>query len=345
MSIIWSKRRSAIAATTLLALFAATFIYQSESSVPIAKTALVAKACGQDLECLANALADIMEVDGIDAGLAQMNTFSEIADLHCHGVSHATGKEMYQRVGKELLTVYEDLCEGGFTHGWMASFEDDSKVENFIDILGSYCEGSLDLTACIHGIGHALGENDVSVTAMSDICVKTPGDTISTHPVKSITGVCIEGWMMEKKGIIKWDNEKSLEEALLLCKPLGDNLHIYCAGQAYRNWINSSLALKFQRIASLSQYCKTLKVIEYKICTDYLGLAIGTLPLFSGDIDMAINYANQLCDINNENNRCLPVVLFTLASVLNNNDTYISEICMALRTEFFERCSNYSKTS
>ena len=345
MSIIWPKRRSAVAATALLALlalFAATFLYQSESSVPIAKTALVAKACGQNLDCLANALADIMEVDGIDAGLAQMSTFSEIADLRCHAVSHATGKEMYQRVGKELLTVYEELCDGGFTHGWMADIENDSKVENLVDILGIYCEGSPSATNCSHGIGHSLGENNVSVTEMADICVKTAGDAVSAHPVKSITGICVEGWMMGKREVISWESDKGLEDALLLCKPLKDNLHLYCAGMAYRYWIDSGLTLKIQRIAALSQYCETLKDIDYIICTEFLGQAIGDISSLPGDIEKTIISTNIYCSLDNENSRCLNGVLYVFSDGGIHN-AKLSELCMALRTEFFEICNNFTK--
>jgi hypothetical protein len=283
-----------------------------------------------------------MEVDGIDAGLAEMNTFSEISGLRCHGVSHATGKEMYQRVGKELLTVYENLCDGGFTHGWMADIENDSKVENLADILGIYCEGSPSVTICSHGIGHSLGGNNVSAAEMTDICEQAAGDAISAHPVKSITGICVEGWIMGKREVISWESDKGLEAALFLCKPLRENLHIYCAGMAYRYWIESGSTLKIKRIASLSQYCETLKDIEYILCTDFLGQAIGDISTTPGDIEKTITSANIYCSLDNENSRCLNGVLYVFSDGRIHN-AKLSELCKALRTEFFERCNSYLK--
>ena len=344
MSVIWPKRRSAIAATTLLAIFAATFMYQSESSVPIAKAALVAKACGQDLDCLANALADIMEVDGIDAGLAEMNTFSEISDLHCHGVSHATGKEMYQRVGKDLLTVYEDLCDGGFTHGWMADIGQGLSDENIIDIFGTYCRNSPAATACQHGIGHALGENNTSMKKASEICLKTAGEALSQHPVKSVAGSCVEGWMMEKRNSFSWDDEKSLQTALLLCDPLENSLKIYCTGQAHRLWAESNNSLKLERVYPLSKYCDSLTGLSFQICTIYLGEAIATIPLLTGDIETTITGTNIYCSLENKDNRCLDGVLFVLSAGWENNDAQLFELCSALKKELIDKCRKISNT-
>ena len=343
MGVIWSKRRGAVVCTTLLALFAGAFIFQPKSSVPIGNSALIAKACGVDVDCLANALADIMEVDGIDDGLAQMSIFSDISDLQCHTVSHATGKEMYQRVGNELLMVYENLCDGGFTHGWMSDLQTDSKIENLVDSLRLYCEGSPSTTICTHGIGHSLGENNVSVAKMTDICEQTSDNAISAHPVKSITGICVEGWIMGKIDDTTMEIDKGIEDALLLCKPLRGNLYIYCAGQAYLIWINKGNTLNFQRIPMLSQYCDTLKDIEYKLCTDFLGQAIGSLSISSGDIETTVTSTNNYCSLDNKNSRCLNGVLYTFSAGGNKFDAKFYKLCRALKTEFFERCSKYSK--
>lgn len=342
MSIRLSKQRSAVALTALLALFAANIIYQSERSAPIAKTTLVATACGQNIDCLAKALADIMEVDGIKAGLSEMNTFSEIAGLHCHGVSHATGKEMYKRVGKELLSIYEDLCDGGFTHGWMSDIGVGLSKESIVEIFGGYCKGSPTATACQHGIGHSLGENNVDVIVMADICVQSAGESTSQHPVKSVSGSCIEGWMMEKRVSFNWNNEKSLDEVLLLCDPLADNLQVYCAGQAYRLWAESGNNFKLERVYPLSKYCDTLDGADFQLCTIYLGEAIATIPLLSGDIETTITGTNIYCSLENENNRCLNGVLYVLSAGWINNDAKFSELCRALKKELVNRCFSIS---
>lgn len=344
MSFTLYKKITVIILTVILSFFVAKIALKPDQGLTMSKPALMAAVCGQNLQCLAQSLANIMESEGIQAGLNEINSFSEISKIHCHAVSHAAGKEMYKRVGEKILTVYEDLCDGGFTHGWMADIGQGLSDENIINIFGDYCRNSPAATACQHGIGHALGENNTSIKKASEICLKTSGVAVSQHPVKSVAGSCVEGWMMEKRNSFSWEDEKSLQTALLLCDPLENSLKIYCTGQAYRLWAESNNSLKLDRVYPLSKYCDSLKSLSFQICTIYLGEAIATIPLLTGDIETTITGTNIYCSLENKDNRCLDGVLFVLSAGWEDNDSRLFELCSSLKKELIEKCRKITNT-
>jgi|LakMenEpi03Aug12_release.lakeMendotaPanAssembly.Ray.scaffolds.fasta_scaffold322387_2 hypothetical protein len=337
-----AKGKLIVATTFLSLIFSAIISYQTFFSAKKVEPSLMASACGKNINCLANSLVDIIQRDGIDEGLSHLNTFTEVSQIQCHEISHAAGREMYKRVGKGVLSLNEYFCQGGFTHGWMADIGRSFPGEKSIDILSSYCKNSPAFTACQHGIGHALGENKVSSKEISRICVKSAGSSSSDHPVKTVAGSCVEGWVMGNRELFNKFTEKSIENALLYCSTLVDSLRLYCSGQVYIHWIDQGGDLQLERITFLSQYCNTFQDYEYALCTNYLGESIGTLPISNGNIKSAIKYTNLFCSIDILNNRCLDADLFALATLLGPNVSLSDQVCSKLKVDFFEKCEEYS---
>ena len=345
MTAIPPRHKVLVVITAILTLIIAVFIIQSLDKVNNSDLALTAAACDQNLDCLSESLADIIEKDGLEMGLSQIDSFSKISNIPCHDISHATGVGMYKRIGEKIFKFYEYYCQGGFTHGWMANYGVNQPIESYIDKFTLYCKEAKAYTSCVHGIGHSLGENNVSIKTISAICLNTESSILPFNTIKSTPGSCIEGWVMGNSELFNKWLEKGIKEAVLFCSTLDENLQIYCFGQVYAQWIDEGGGIKEERIKSLYNFCDTFMGENYKLCTNYLGEVIGTIPNSTGGIEDSIRYANNLCSLDNINNNCLDSVLFVLSSSFSNDkDLYLATICSALKTEFYEKCKLFTNT-
>jgi len=327
-----------ISLTALGLLFSIFLIRGSQNEKNTPTPTQLYNICAQDIDCLSAGISDKMQSNGISSSFRYMQEVAGASGVPCHTLSHYVGGVMYKRVGSELLKSYEDICDGGFTHGWMGAMSSQIEINEQIAIFAKYCSGSSNATACQHGIGHALGENITKPEEVNNICSSTGEGLISNHPLKSVSGSCVEGWMMEYRGINYWNKDEAITAALNLCEELSIGLWVYCASEAHRRWSESSDAADLMRMSSFHSFCEKLSGENYTVCTMYLGEAISIIALGEGDIDSISQAANKYCISTRIGNSCMKNILYTFEAGWGGNPSNLDTFCSSLPDSYINPC-------
>jgi len=138
-------------------------------------------------------LLEIQREHGSAAALEELDVRSRAsADLGgvCHAISHDLGHQALQLAGGrpgKALTVRNDVCGGGFTHGVIEDSlgSSENPARELLRICAPEQDGS-----CFHGVGHGvMFATGLDVAKSLDLCDLAPGSILSVR--------CGEGVFMQ----------------------------------------------------------------------------------------------------------------------------------------------------
>lgn len=225
----------------------------------------------------------------------------------CHDILHELGKNAYQKYkNKSLFTKYY-TCGFGYLHGAMSqSLINNNDNLGQIEILNELCkklesEVKYTINQCHHGIGHAIGSQDISILQQTNLCQNlsslNPRDTID----------CTSGAYNQYFIDRTLENSGNIKKSLSLCDLPNDINLLEC----YK------FALMYTNLPSqkVKEYC--LSAIDQSTIYKYYGCirSIGMLAVHNElsitnstlerDILPIIDKFNKTCqniNINEKNN-------------------------------------------
>jgi len=296
-------------------------------------------SCGVDQTCLTNALIKQMDSRTVLDVLSSVGDISDATGISCHTITHAVGKSAFTELGAKVFKVHESLCGNGFTHGWMVALAESSSTDATVNRLTSYCASDPNPVACYHGVGHALAEIKASGTKAVSVCTRvTAGSVDSSRSLKTPTGGCIEGWVMEGD-LDSLLTSLSTDLPLTYCDGVTIELQPFCSGMTLRRWVEAAPSDRVTRALAFSDYCSNLSGNSQSLCYRYFGESVAHIvPGQIRDMNQITAAANQLCTTG-DTSECINGLLSALAGDRVPPGRIQSTLCAKLNSPLSTICT------
>jgi hypothetical protein len=267
----------------------------------------------------------------------------------CHSVGHALGAWAYKEYGdKAFNNKYAD-CAFAYGHGLLQQAALKLTPTQIVDKLSIICEQDKNISDCVHGFGHSLGQSTLDVIKVDQVC-KALNDKLSKYATRlgssALHALCTEGWIMEKytEDPMIWSKDKTIEEALQWCAGISGYGEAGCNGIAIRNYINASKDKGYNttpetisRLNEFVTYCSKVAKEFHVICVQHLGMTIGEVyDLKTEDSIVAENYVKDCAGT--DSYECQASFLNSRLSKLGNDTTRIEGFCKFLVGDFLANC-------
>ena len=347
---------AAVLAALLSGLLAAGTVIVLGNSVSAGKSlsaSAIIALCGGDTKCQAGYVVDSVAVISptptADQMLKGLNLASEITAKEtggCHSLTHEVGRLAFTRFGDAVLDVHTEDCGAGFTHGWMIALTESLSVPEATKLLVKYCKKDSGEVGCIHGIGHAFGQQALPALEMQELCTQIASATTIIQPTRTPLNGCVAGWVMDSTHPVKWSSMEGNTEVEKLCEPLTGEASEVCLAMGLRRWAEAVSPDNTPRLEYFSNHCKSVvKSAEISgdqmpilVCLSYFGEAVmknpgSTIP----DPVAAAKKANIFCNIPHHD-LCIAAIKSSLAVDANGSQDGTEKFCSLLSPNLSAVC-------
>jgi hypothetical protein len=350
-----SRRRLTVALALVAAVFAATLsaLTVVSSGGPTGALRLSAAAiielCPDDAECQAEQVIasasepGLSDLERIERGLALVAEITELSDTSCHTLFHALGRLSFDRYANAVLDLHTDDCSSGFTHGWMVALTDTLPLTESTGMLAAYCRADTNASACVHGIGHAFGQDAMAPLGMQQLCVSLTEYFDAPAGFHSPLDGCVGGWIMESTHPVRWTEDAGLDDIEQLCAPLSGEPLAVCNATGLRRWAGS-VEFHLPRLDHFARYCRDVAAntgVDDPLlgtCVGYFGEALARHPGSNRvDLSTIADRVSRYCDLP-RGNRCVDAAVNMLVAERNNDRSFIAPFCRELAPAMRENC-------
>jgi hypothetical protein len=283
--------------------------------------------------------------------LKGLNLASEITAKEtggCHSLTHEVGRLSFTRFGDAVLDVHTEDCGAGFTHGWMIALTESLSVPEATKLLVKYCKKDSGEVGCIHGIGHAFGQQALPALEMQELCTQIASSTTIIQPTRTPLNGCVAGWVMESTHPINWSSKEGNTEVGKLCEPLTGEASEVCSAMGLRRWAEATSPDNAPRLEYFSNHCKSVvKRAEISgdkmpilVCLSYFGEAVmknpgRTIP----DPAAAAEKANRFCDTP-YGEICISAIANSIAVDANGSQSSTEKFCSIIKPGLATACKS-----
>lgn len=346
-------RRSPLILALTVALVAALLSTIAVLSVdrlasPQLSASAILALCPDDTDCQAEHVLDTIATTGSTPSTAQFLAGLELAEAiaaitqnGCHLLSHRLGEISYERYPDAVLGVHSEDCVSGFTHGWMLALTESLPVERSTARLAEYCRADLSEVGCVHGIGHAFGQQAMPPLRMEQLCIALTKRFPDTGSFRSPLNGCVAGWVMESAHPVQWSDDEAIADGLKLCAPLAGEAAATCDAMTYRRWVGSA-GTPEPRIARFADHCRAVAAagdeLFGSICVGYYAESFGRDQKSPGmNLAASAERVNRNCNLPHAD-ICVLGVITMISTELNGERGFIEQFCRKLEPEFAQHC-------
>lgn len=295
--------------------------------------------------------------NGIDKGIEQFNLFSSKSNGlqgECHAVGHALGVWAYKEFGEKAFNNNYASCAFAYGHGLLQAASAELTPDLIVKNLAPICYKEENLSDCVHGFGHSLGQSKLTVINTDQVCQKLNISLASyaqahNYPKDVLYSLCMEGWVMEKytANPFAWQELTTVNQALEWCAGITGVGHAGCAGIAIRNYIVASKTKNYdstpetyKRLEEFVSYCSKTQFEIHVICVQHLGMTMGEVyDLTDNNIDVASKLSTYCTGTNSY--ECTASFLNSRLSKLGGNIEKIKTLCNFLKDEPLANCQRF----